>query len=269
MRSNGIDHIWSVDVAFMEKIASQNDGYKYLLIAVDVLSRRLMVVPIKSKSSKDAAAALEEMISTAKRAPDKIWIDEGTEFEGAFAKTCKQHGIHTYHTFTETKSSFAERFVRTLKNLIYKYMYANNTERYIHQLKAFVTLINNRVNRSIGMKPTNVTKDHTEYLISLANPPNESTPATSKKRRSRAKFKVGQTVRVVLKKDVFNKGYKQAYSDEVYKIIRVSENGSEPITYWLQDIERRTIQRRFYEKQLVHYAYHEDLRRARHQRITS
>ena len=235
MRSNGIDHIWSLDIAFMEKLARENDGYKYLLIAVDVLSRRLRVVAMKSKSSKDAAKALEEMISTASRTPDKIWIDEGTEFEGVFAKTCEQHGIHTYRPFTETKSSFAERFVHTLKNIIYKYMNANNTHRYIHQLKAFVTLINNRMNRSIKMAPASVTNDHTEYLISLANPPGESVTDGRLPQRSRTKFKVGQTVRVVLKKDAFNKGYKQAYSDEVYKIIRVSHRRSEPITYWLQD----------------------------------
>ena len=265
VHSYGINHIWSMDVAFMDKLSLENTDYKYLLLAVDVLSRYLRVEPMKTKSSLETSQAFEKMTAQISTLPQKVWIDEGTEFEGSFATLCEELGIHRYHTYTENKSLVAERFVRTLKTLIYRYLDANRTSRYINHLQRFVQLINNRINRGIGMAPSRVTLDHTEYLIALSKPvdPNQIKP---KKRRKKARYKVGQTVRAVLKKDIFNKGYKQSYSDEVYKILRVSDK-THPITYWLQDIEQRTIKRRFYEKQLVPYAYHESLRRARHQRI--
>ena len=57
-----INEIWSVDVAYMDKIAHHNNGVKYLLVAVDVLSRYLRVQPMKALDAKDAVEAFKKMI---------------------------------------------------------------------------------------------------------------------------------------------------------------------------------------------------------------
>lgn len=255
----GINHIWSLDIAYMDKLAKQNNGMKYLLIAVDILSRFTRVAPMRGKTAPHTKKAFETMLGeTMAQKPVKCWVDEGGEFEGEFKRFCEANGIHIYHTFTETKSSFAERYIRTLKSIVYKYMAANETDRYIIQLPSIVKLMNSRVNRMIGMAPEDVTSGHTDYLLMLQERP----PKVNR----RPKFRVGQTVRVAFKKDVFDKGYKQSFSNEVYKVIRVSKQ-NQPITYVLQDIEKRSILRRFYEKQLVLYRYYDSHNRARHQRI--
>ena len=88
-----INKIWSIDVAYVDKLAKYNNGVKYLLVAVDVLSRFLRVVPMRSKSAPDAAKAFEKMIE--KVQPQKVWSDKGTEFKGAFKNLCDKRGIAT------------------------------------------------------------------------------------------------------------------------------------------------------------------------------
>ena len=65
-------------------------------------------------------------------------------------------GINYYHTYSETKVAIGERDIRTLKNLIYRYLEENDTLSYIKELQMFVDVINSRINRSIGLAPENV-----------------------------------------------------------------------------------------------------------------
>ena len=108
-----INEIWSIDVAYVDKLAKYNNGVKYLLVAVDVLSRFLRVVPMRSKSAPDAAKAFEKMIE--KVQPQKVWSDKGTEFKGAFKNLCDQRGIATYTTASETVSFCREKHSFTQK----------------------------------------------------------------------------------------------------------------------------------------------------------
>ena len=59
---------------------------------------------------------------TKKNRPKKIWVDKGTEFAGAFKKFCTAEGIQVYSTMSETMAAFAERTIRSLKNILYRYM---------------------------------------------------------------------------------------------------------------------------------------------------
>ena len=59
---------------------------------------------------------------TKKNRSKKTWVDEGTEFAGAFIKFCTAEGIQVYSTMSETKTAFAERTKRSLKNFLYRYM---------------------------------------------------------------------------------------------------------------------------------------------------
>ena len=83
-----INEIWSVDVAYMYKVAQHNNGIKYLLEAVDVLSRYLRVQPMTALYAKDAVKAFKKMIKQKK--PERVWTDKGSEFKGEFKKTVKR-----------------------------------------------------------------------------------------------------------------------------------------------------------------------------------
>ena len=160
-----VNEIWSLDLAHVDKLAKENKEAKYLLVAVDCLSRYLRVEPLKSKYATTTADAFKKMIRN--KRPKKVWVDAGTEFKGSFSTLCQKNEIEVYKTFSEKKSAFAERNIRLLKNLIYKYLEDKWTYSYITQLQSFVQTINSRVNRVMKLAPNKVTKKDVPYLISL------------------------------------------------------------------------------------------------------
>ena len=90
--------------------------------------------------------------------PKKAGVDDGTEFFDAFKDLCNKPGIHLYSTFSEKKSAFAERNIRSLKNIIYRLLEEKWTYSYLVKLDSFVKTINSRVNRTIKLAPNKVTK---------------------------------------------------------------------------------------------------------------
>ena len=115
---------------------------------------------MRSKSAPDAAKAFEKMIE--KVQPQKVWSDKGTEFKGAFKNLCNQRGIGTYTTASETMSAFAERNIRSLKNIMYKQTHGNKykwTYHYISKLSQFVSTIKSRVNLVTKLAPNKVYKE--------------------------------------------------------------------------------------------------------------
>ena len=96
-----------------------------------------------------------------KRKPNKIRLDKGSEFYNThFKKWLKNNNIELYSTHNEGKSVAAERFIRTLKNKIYKYMTSISKNVYIDTLDDIVNEYNNTYHRTIKMKPIDV-KDNT------------------------------------------------------------------------------------------------------------
>ena len=242
-----INEIWSVDLAYVDKLSKHNKGTKYLLVAVDVLSRYLRVEPLKNKGAEECATAFAKMIR--KKQPEKVWTDKGTEFKGAFKKLCEKRGIATYTTQSETKSAFAERNIRSLKSIIYKYLEDKWTWIYIDKLPDFVNTINSRVNRVTKLAPNKVYKKHEPFLISLANEQSTSFLRLPK-------LRIGDFVRIAKPDLPFRKGYKQNFTDEVFTVEKV--NTLNPPTYTLIDANDEKILGKFYEPELVQVKLLED-----------
>lgn len=231
-----INEIWSIDLADVSKLHEYNGGIKYLLVAVDVLSRYVRVEPLKNKTAVETAKSFSKMIR--KKKPEKVWSDKGTEFKGAFKELCKKKDIEMYTTQSETKSAFAERNIRSLKNIMYKYMEHRWTYSYLKELPEFVRTINSRINRVTKLAPNTVSKKHVAHLVSLTN------TGTSR----RAKLAVGDTVRIAKKDIPFKKGYKQSFTDELFTVTGVPTTN--PPTYNLSDQLGEPILGKFYEPEL-------------------
>ena len=119
----------------------------------------------------------------------------------------KINNIEMYSTYNEGKSVVAERFIRTLKNKIFKHMTAIPKNVYFDLLD-IVNKYNNAVHKAIKMKPVDVTSDsYAEYNEDF----NEKDP----------KFKVGDRVRISKYKNIFAKGYSQNWSEEVFVIGKI------------------------------------------------
>ena len=146
--------IWCMDLAYVDKLSKDNNGVKYLLVRQDLFDRTVDANGMKTKDSKETVKTFSKMI-TKKNRPKKSWVDQGTEFAGEFKNFCSAEGIEIYSTMSETKAAFAERTIRSLRNILCRYM-EDYGYKYIHKLPHFIATMNSRNNRSIDMKPNHV-----------------------------------------------------------------------------------------------------------------
>ena len=103
----------------MQLISKRNKGIGYLLCFINLFSKYAWVVPLKDKKEVSIVNAFQKILDSPKRKPNKIWVDQGSEFyNNVFKKSLKDIDISMYSTYNEGKSIVAERFIRTLKNKI-------------------------------------------------------------------------------------------------------------------------------------------------------
>ena len=100
----------------MQLISKFNKGFRFLLCIIDVFSKYAWVIPLKDKKGVSIVNAFQKILDTSERKPNKIWVDEGSEFyNNYFKKWLKDYDTEMYSTHNEGKSVVAERFIRTLK----------------------------------------------------------------------------------------------------------------------------------------------------------
>ena len=107
------ENIWGADLADMQSLSKYNKGTKYLLCAIDLLSKYARIVPIKDKKRISNVNGFQKIISKGRK-PNKIWADQGSEFyNNSFTDFLKTNNIEMYSTYNEGKYVAAERFIRT------------------------------------------------------------------------------------------------------------------------------------------------------------
>ena len=188
----GIDQQWQMDLADMQSMQKFNDGYRYLLVCIDVFSKYAWVVPLKNKTGPSLVEALK-IILTSGRKPEKIITDQGTEFFNKhFKALLKDEDIELYNTYNETKASIAERtLIRTLKTRMWRYFTAKKTMQYIDILPDLVYSYNHTVHRSMKMRPTDVTVDNEKQIWHTLYDDDDDGV-----KHVKYKFKIGDQVRI-------------------------------------------------------------------------
>ena len=170
------------------------------------------------------------------RKPNKLWIGKRSEFYNiSFKIWLKDNNIEMYSKHNEGKSVVAERFVRTLKTKIYKYMTSISKNLYIDKLDDIVNECNNAYHRTIKMKHVDV-KDNT--YIGFEKEVNDKD----------SKFKVGDHVRISKYKNIFTTGYTPNWSEEVFVIRKIKNTVT--WTYVINDFNGEEITGTFCEKEL-------------------
>ena len=210
-----------MDLAYVDKLAKENNGVKNLLVRQDLFDRTVKAKGMKIKDSQETVKAFSSMITKRNR-PKKIWVDKGTEFAGAFKKFCTAEGKQVYSTMSETKAAFAERTIRSLKKIAYRYL-EDFGYKYIHKLPHFITTLNSRRNSSIDMTPNTV--KNCDFMSILY----------SKHLREFKKptFKIGDRVQISKYDLPFRKGYKPQFTREVFEILAIATR--KPPTYTIKE----------------------------------
>ena len=218
----------------MQLLSRKNKSIKYLLCAIDLYSKYAFVIPLKDKKGISIVNAFNKIIKQSNRKPNKIWVDQGGEFyNNVFEKWLSDNNIIMYSTYNEGKSVVAERFIRTLKNKLYKHMTATGKKVYYDVLHDVVNKYNNTKHGTIKMKPIDVGDNN-----KIVDEHNEKD----------SRFKVGDRVRISKFKNIFAKGYTPNWRKEIFIVDKI--NDTVPYTYNIKDLSDEEIIGSFYDREL-------------------
>ena len=236
MCSSYRDNIWGVDLADMQLLSKYNKGIKYLLRVIDLFSKYAFAILLKNKKSASIVNAFQKILEKSGRKPNKIWVDQRGEFYNCdFKKWLTSNDISMYSRYNEERSVIAVRFIKTLKNKLYKHMTAVSRNVYYDVLDDIVEKYNNTWHNTIKMKPKDVKSNNfTEYV--------------EESNGKRPKFKIGDRVRILKFKNIFAKGYTPNWSEEVFIVNKVKN--TVPRTCEINDLYEEKITGSFYEKEL-------------------
>ena len=227
-------NIWGVDLADMQSLSRKNKGIKYLLCVIDLYSKYAFVIPLKDKKGISIVFAFDKIIKQSNRKPNKIWVNQGEFYNNVFEKWLSDNDINMYSTYNEGKSVVAERFIRTLKNKLYKHMTAASKNIYYDVLDDVVNKYNNTKHSTIKMKPIDVKNNKRVYI--------------DEHNEKDSKFKAGDRVRISRYKNIFAKGYAPNWSSEIFIVDKI--NDTVPCTYNLKDLNDEEIIGSFYDREL-------------------
>jgi hypothetical protein len=230
--------------------ASQNDGYKYIFVCLDVFSRYAWCIPMKSKDMGTSWDCLKAIVDMSGRTPEKIWVDQGSEFYNKiWKKNLADRGIVMYSTYGDHKVMIVERFNRSLKGWMYRRLTALNSARWVDIFNGIVAFYNNRKHSALGMSPTDASEASHEKALWKHQYGDQVRVSEDLK----PKFRIGQFVRVARKKRLFERGFDPNWTDEVFVVCGVKLD--EPVVYTLKEMPNSrdgglVIEGSFYQSEL-------------------
>lgn len=238
------------DLIDIRKLKDHNDGVQYLLLIIDVFSRRVWVFPAKSKSGFEMKRLIEHWLVSLRRRPKVFSTDGGREFfNGPVRALLRQMGIEQQLAVGTCKAAYAERANKTIQKLLYKYLTHKESLRYIDKLQNFVDTYNRRGHRSLEfMSPTEADLIQNELRTRAIN-----MRRCHKVKRKLKNLKIGDMVRIKIQAKVIHdahRSYAEQFKGEYFRIVRVNTRLPIPM-YYLQSLNSgEHIQGGFYENEL-------------------
>lgn len=238
-----IDDLWEMDLIDMQQFSRQNNGYKYVLAVIDCFSKYAWCVPIKRKTPAEVINGFNIIFSKTQRRCIRLQSDKGREFWNKSVRAYfSQENIEFFTTRDPAiKACICERFIRSIKGIIYKYFTFANSKRYVDLLDSFTCLYNNRFHSSIGVAPNDVNEKNVLAVWQYMQ-------RKRTKSRSHTKLRIGDIVRVSNPKAVFEKGYKPRWSDEKFTIDKVLLRS--PVVFNIRDTRGELIKGNFYASEI-------------------
>lgn len=243
----GIFETLQIDLMDMQKYAALNKQFKWILAVIDVFSKKGFLLPLKNKTAAHVAEVFEkQFLIKHQNKPYKIiniHADQGFEFYGSsFKSLMKKYDINLYSTYSNLKASIAERFILSIKQILFKKMSLRGKYKWIDILDEVTIFYNKRFHRTIKMKPDDVNSENADHLLKTVYNYKDYMKNT------KPKFRVGDFVRVSKNKNVFDKSFHFNWSPEPFQIKLMHKTA--PPTFTLVDGDGQIIQGKFYQQEL-------------------
>ena len=239
-----VDSIWTADLADIHKYSTVNNDYNFILVILDVFSRFAWALPIKNKTATEVANAFESVFNSG-AVCQRLWTDRGREFYNRKAKKLfADRGVTLYSTHNEPKAMIAERFIRTLRKKIEENFILTDSTVWYNALDRIISEYNNHGHRYLhGMSPIDARKPENAHFVYKCQFEKKYT----EKDRSPV-YSVGDTVRISLVKQLFEKDSTASWSEEIFKIRELVF--TDRVLYKLEDMTGEPLDGNFYPEQL-------------------
>lgn len=242
--TGGLHQNHQADLMDCSRLAPYNSGVRFLLVNIDCFSRYAQAVCLKRKLGSHVAEAFEKLYRREKKIPQRLQTDEGTEFLNTETRAVfRKHNIHHYYTHSPMKAAIIERFIRSIRMIMAKFLHARKTRRYVDDLDNLITIYNNRKHRSLfKLAPTEVTPDNERELW-------KKMYADQFPRKTSFKFHLDQLVKISRRKSLFEKEWTGLWSEENFRI--VVRRATNPPTYKLVNRNDDRIPGSYYEDEMI------------------
>ena len=220
-----IDDTWSSDSLDMNDYGIKNNKcYRYILVVIDNFSKFGWTIPLKNKYAQSITDAFSKIVKSSKRKPNLLETDDGKEYVNKiFNEFLNNMKIKRYSRYTDKGAVFAERFNKTILNLLKKPVFEKGNADWVSELSTVIKQYNNTFHHSIKMIPIQASKNSNEKIVYRNLKDNREA--------HKPKFKLGQLVRTADIKRVFSKGDSTNYSYKLYTLTDVIHDTIPRIDY--------------------------------------
>ena len=162
-----IDDIWSLDILDLKDYGPENNkNYRYVLVVIDNFSIFSWTIPLKNKNAQTIKDSFENILITSKRKPNLIESDRGREFyNNIFQDFLNKNNIKLYSRNSSYGAVFAERFNRTIRDLLKKVVFEKGDGNWIDVLPTITKQYNNRVHSSTKLTPIQASLKKNEGFV--------------------------------------------------------------------------------------------------------
>ena len=210
-----IDDIWSLDILDLKDYGPENNrGYRYVLVIIDNFSKYGWTKPLKNKNAQTIKDSFESILISSKRKPNLIESDRGKEFyNNIFQDFLNKNNIKLYSRNTHLGAVFAERFNKSIRDLLKKIVFEHGDAKWIDVLPTITKQYNNRPHSSTKLSPKDASLKKNEGLV-YKN-------LLDKRKKIKPKFQINDLVRTADLKRTFPKGDTTNWSYKLYKITEI------------------------------------------------
>ena len=210
-----IDDVWSLDILDLKDYGPENDrNYRYVLVIIDNFSKFGWTVPLKNKNAITIKDSFENILISSKRKPNLFESDRGKEFyNNIFQDFINKNNIKLYSRNSSYGAVFAERFNRTMRDLLKKIVFEHGDANWIDVLPTITKQYNNRIHSSTKLSPKDASLKKNEGLV-YKN-------LLDKRKKVKPKYEIGDLVRTADIKKMFSKSDTTNWSYKLYKITEI------------------------------------------------
>jgi hypothetical protein len=209
---------YQLDLFFINDLPKQTS--KIGLVLIDIFTKQAVVYPLKGKDLDDILTPLLEGMVALGGRPEIIYSDhEGALGSNAMAEWFASQKNLTHH-ITRNHAHFAERFIRTFKDALYKRIdqgSAQNPQWTDFIFEIMLTYNNKNKHSATGMTPAEAAKPKNEIAVKMN--------LLLKKRHDRIypMLSLGDKVKMFRKKEKGEKERTAVWSDEHYIVENISK----------------------------------------------